>query len=425
MIIFKIIVYSYLIAPFISLLTILFDKIIIKKQKKYKTNKYADIYVLLPAFKEQKIVKDTIDWFNSIKYKGKIKYIIITTEKEELENKTKIIKEKTTNEVVKKYLKQVKDYRFVHMHYPKTNGNKSSQMNYAINIINEGIKNKENTYISVYDFDSRPDKETFNELNKIIQLKNNTDEIQQIPLEIRNYKEISGRSIMMTIHSLQHMIRSLVIEKFKFQLYTLFKINIPKYFMGACMHLKLSTLLENKLFPIFVDDLTLGYRYSIQNKKCEYLYSNNYALIPNDLKGYFGSSTLIFKGLLTFVNEIRIAKGHIVGKIGMAVFGLLNLLEFCIIPYMFLIYYIYSLITLNFNIFTIITIIIPILWSLSSYIVVKSNNIKYDNKFKSLLSILISPTWFIFRPMGFLRYTFKKIDSIMNNKEITYSKTER
>ena len=36
MIIFKIIVYSYLIAPFISLLTILFDKIIIKKQKKYK-----------------------------------------------------------------------------------------------------------------------------------------------------------------------------------------------------------------------------------------------------------------------------------------------------------------------------------------------------------------------------------------------------
>ena len=165
MIIFKIIVYSYLIAPFISLLTILFDKIIIKKQKKYKTNKYADIYVLLPAFKEQKIVKDTIDWFNSIKYKGKIKYIIITTEKEELENKTKIIKEKTTNEVVKKYLKQVKDYRFVHMHYPKTNGNKSSQMNYAINIINEGIKNKENTYISVYDFDSRPDKETFNELN--------------------------------------------------------------------------------------------------------------------------------------------------------------------------------------------------------------------------------------------------------------------
>ena len=70
MIAFKIIVYIYLIAPFVLLMTILLDKIIIKKQKKYKVKEYVDIYVVLPALKEQKIVKETIDWFKNIKYKG-------------------------------------------------------------------------------------------------------------------------------------------------------------------------------------------------------------------------------------------------------------------------------------------------------------------------------------------------------------------
>ena len=74
MIIFKFVVYLYLIAPFVSLITILLDNIIIKKQKKYKVKKYADIYVLLPALKEQKIVKETIDWFKNIKYKGNINF---------------------------------------------------------------------------------------------------------------------------------------------------------------------------------------------------------------------------------------------------------------------------------------------------------------------------------------------------------------
>lgn len=425
MIFMKIVAYFYLLAPIISLLTIFLDKIIIKRQKKYKTKKYVDIYVLLPALKEQKIIKSTIDWFKKMKYKGNIKYIIITTEKEENEYKVNNIKEKTTSELTKKYLKEIKDKRFIHIHYPKINGNKSSQMNYAIEKIKEEVKDLDNTYISVFDFDSRPDKNTFNELNKVAQNRNKPDEIQQIPLTIRNYAETSKKSIIMTIYSLQHMVRSLVIEKFKFQIYTLFKIDISKYFMGACMHLKLSTLIEHGLFPIFVDDLTLGYRYSIHKKRCEYLYTSNYALIPNNLKGYLGSYTLIFKGVLTFINEIKQTKKHIIGKIDLALAGVANLLEICVIPYMFILYYIYAIITGKLTIFTLITILIPILWSLSSYIVLKENGIKNDKKINSLLAILLSGLWFFFIPMGSIKYTLKKLNSIIFKKEIIYSKTER
>lgn len=425
MIFMKIVTYFYLLAPIFSLLTIFFDRIIIKKQKKYKTKKFVDIYVLLPALKEQKIVKNTIDWFKKMKYKGNIKYIIITTEKEENEYKINNIKENTTSEITKKYLKEINDKRFIHIHYPKINGNKSSQMNYAIEKIKNEVKDLDNTYISVFDFDSRPDKNTFNELNKVAQNKNKPDEIQQIPLTIRNYVETSKKSIIMTIYSLQHMVRSLAIEKFKFQMYTLFKVDIGKYFMGACMHLKLSTLIEHGLFPIFVDDLTLGYRYSIHKRRCEYLYTSNYSLIPNDLKGYFGSSTLIFKGILTFISEIKQTKNHFLSKINLALVGIANLLEFCVIPYMFVIYYIYAIITHKLTKFTLITILIPILWSLSSYIVLKINGIKNDNKIKSLLAIFLSGLWFLFRPMGFIKYALKKLNSIIFKKEITYSKTER
>lgn len=425
MIIFKFVVYLYLIAPFVSLITILLDKIIIKKQKKYKVKKYADIYVLLPALKEQKIVKETIDWFKNIKYKGNIKYVIVTTEKEENEFKKNNIKNETTSKVVSKYLKNVKDNRFLHIHYPEVEGNKSSQMNYAILQLKSKIIDLDNTYISVFDFDSRPDKSTFNELNKIVQNKNKPDMVQQIPLTVKNYSETTNKSIIMTIYSLQHMVRSLAIEKFKFQLSTLLKINVPKYFMGACMHLKLNTLIQYDLFPIFVDDLTLGYRYSIYGRKCEYLYTPNYSLIPNDLKGYFGSSTLIFKGILTYISEIKKAKKHYVNKIKMAIAGTANIFEFCVIPYMFLIYYIYIFLARKFTLFSVITLLIPILWSLSSYIELKTIGIRNDNKIKSLQAILLSSVWFCFRPIGFIKYSIKKLKNIIFKKEIVYTKTER
>ena len=154
--IFLIIGLVYLSAFFLTLLTIPLEK----KYKK-KLNKspkcYKDLYVLLPALKEQKIVKTTIDWFSNIKYNGNIKFVIITTQKEEYEYKKNNIKELTTNKVVDKYLKELNDDRFIHYHYNRTDGNKSSQMNFAIELIRKNYNpDLENTYISVFDFDSKP-----------------------------------------------------------------------------------------------------------------------------------------------------------------------------------------------------------------------------------------------------------------------------
>lgn len=419
----KIIVTIYFLATFAPIITYFLEKIYTKKLKNIKIKNYIDIYVLLPAFKEQKIVDSTIEWFRKFKYKGNIKFLIITTQKEEKEYKDKKIKGLTTSQVVKNKLKQINDSRFVHYHYPKTIGNKSSQMNYALKKIKKECN--DDTYISVFDFDSQPELNTFENLNKVYISKNKPDVINQIPLNIKNFNEISNKSIIMMIYTFQHLVRSIAIEKLKLLICSLTKLKIPQYCMGACMHIKHKVLVENNYFPIFVDDLTLGYRLSIKGYRFTLLPSINLSLIPNNIKGYIGSATLIFKGICTYLNEIFAIKGNVYGKLKMFIFGTFNLIEFAIVPFIFIFGYIYSLINLKISLLSLIMILIPILWSISSYYVIRHYKMKSKNKVKLILSIILSPLWFIFRPLGFIMYFIKKIISIITKKNIEYKKTER
>src|SRR5574344_603166 len=297
MIIIEIILYLlvtiYLLRFLYSLVSIPLEKLYLKKLNNVKIKNNKKIYVLLPALREQKIVKSTIDWFSSFKYSGKIKYIVITTEKEEYENDSD---EETTGQMVDRYIKEKKIKNFYHLHYPKTKGNKSSQLNYAVEEILKEEKDLENTYISVFDFDSKPEKNTFETLNKVANLKNNPDVISQIPINFKNYVELSKKNsnCLLLLSSLQQNLRSCGIEKMKLLVCSLTNISIDQYCMGACMHIKLNTLIEAVKFPIFVEDLTLGYRLSIKGAKFSYLLSTNCVLIPNKVSHCVAQAVLIF-----------------------------------------------------------------------------------------------------------------------------------
>ena len=429
---FKVLLYIilgvYFLGFIFTLLTIFLEKIYKNKLSKVKVKKYKNIYVLLPALREQKIVNETIDWFKKIKYKGQIKYIVITTEKEEYENKVNNIKEITTSQLVDKKLAKIKDERFMHMHYPEKQGNKSSQMNYAVDEILKIEKDIENTYISVFDFDSKPAVNTFNELNKVAQLRNNPDAINQVPLCFKNYEEFSKdkSKVLLLLYTFQHTIRSCAIEKMKLLVSSLTNMRVPQYFMGACMHIKLKSLIENDKFPIFVDDLTLGYRLSIKNGNFAYLPTYNYTLIPNKVYDYVNSAVLIFKGISTYISEIKRAKGrNYLGKIKMFIAGTGNIVVFTIIPYVIVFYYLYSIVTLQFTLLFWLLLSIPYLWSIASYINLKYEGFKNDNKLTSFIAFLLSPIWFVFRPFGFFVYLKRLIVSKVSKTDIKYKKTER
>lgn len=418
----------YFLGFLFSLLTIFLEKIYKNKLKNIAVTEYKNIYVLLPALREQKIVNETIEWFKKIKYKGKIKYIIITTEREEHENKINNIDEITTSQLVDKKLNKIKDDRFLHIHYPKTNGNKSSQMNYAVDEILKNETDLENTYISVFDFDSKPDLNTFNGLNKVAKLRNNPDAINQVPLCFKNYVEFSkDRSkIMLLLYALQHTIRSCAIEKMKLLVSSLTNLKVPQYFMGACMHIKLKSLIENDKFPIFVDDLTLGYRLSIKNGNFAYLPNYNYTLIPNKIYDYVNSAVLIFKGISTYISEIRRSKGkNLWGKVKMFIAGTGNIIVFTITPYIIIFYYLYSVISLKYTLLFWLLLSIPYLWSIASYINFKHEGFKNDKKITSFIAFLLSPIWYIFRPFGFFTYLKRLVVSKILKSDIKYKKTER
>lgn len=424
-VILYVLIIIYLFRFFNSILSIFLEKIYSKKLSKIKVENYKDIYVLLPALREQKIVEDTIDWFSSIPYKGNIKYIIVTTEKEEFENEENI---ETTGQMVNRILKDRKIKNFYHMHYPKTKGNKSSQLNYAVDEIMKENPDLENTYISVFDFDSKPAKNTFENLNRVAILRNNPDVISQVPINYKNYVSLSKKisNCLLLLSSLQQNLRSCGIEKTKLLICSLSNIKIPQYCMGACMHLKLSTLIENEKFPIFVDDLTLGYRLSIKLASFAYLPSTNFVLIPNKVSHCFNQAVLIFKGVLTSFSEIKRAEsGHFIGKIGVFLEGGLNVLELTLLPYLTLFYIVYCIFFSNYTVLFYLLIGINYLWSISSYINLKFYSFKNDNKLCSFLAILLSPVWFICKTFGSLIYYKRYIVSLLFKSEIEYKKTVR
>ena len=111
------------------------------KSKKDNSN----IYLIIPVYKEEKIIKELIDSFKKVASKN-IKIVIVATKKE---------KSNLTYNLAKKYI--ANDKNFILLKYNKTNGIMSNQLNYAIDYID--TIDKTNYIIGIYNADSVIKKE--------------------------------------------------------------------------------------------------------------------------------------------------------------------------------------------------------------------------------------------------------------------------
>lgn len=105
--------------------------------------------ILIPVYKETKIVSETVDYFysNFVKESPNIYLYFITTAKESSEVTTKDILEKKIAGLSRVFL----------FHSENIDGNMATQLNLALN----HLKNEEDTFIAIYNADSRPDRNTF------------------------------------------------------------------------------------------------------------------------------------------------------------------------------------------------------------------------------------------------------------------------
>lgn len=223
----------------------------------------ANFYFIIPCFKEQSVIKKTIDHFEQMtrNHKNRVKVIIVTTEKEniaphvsdkEIDRFLKDIKSKvSTNTILEKYnkfynkediekirsldlteeelrnicYKTIQETKstyelvdqllkknelldnFYLWHYPYKNGNMASQLNYALSKISslETIE-KNKVYLFVYNADSRPS------MNTLSQIKSKVSELKY-PKIIQQYS-----SLMSNIHSLSPIMKGFSIFQTNFEI---------------------------------------------------------------------------------------------------------------------------------------------------------------------------------------------------------------
>ena len=188
----------FLIIIFIELFTILYNliKFIIYKIKyksnlkitNFQCNDNFHINVLIPCYKETKVIRKTLKHFKEIiKDVKNIDVYVITTEKEK--------NERAMVQTTYEYLLNLELFNNSHFHilnYPKTTGMMADQLNYAIDeIIQLQTLPIDKIYFSIYNADSRPDKSTFVELLQKIRQNNFPKIIQQYSNYFLNYNSLN------------------------------------------------------------------------------------------------------------------------------------------------------------------------------------------------------------------------------------------
>lgn len=276
------------------------------------------IIILIPCFKEQKIIKKTIEHVKKIVPKDS-PIIIVTTEKEE-----KVNDNLTTKEYVLENIVCEEDNIYL-IHYPKKTGYMADQLNYAIEEINKNYEMvTDKTYICVYNADSYPNRKTFDDVFNKINKDNYPKVIQQYSYCFKN------------IDSLNSVLKGFAVYQSNFELKigllnAYFNNKLHKHVVGHglfirldlinemngfntkywCEDIYLSSYLQNKNIPI-VPLLTLE-NMETPNTLSNLMRQNSvwfntsikYLSIFKDIKK--DTKILSVNGKIALINEIRSA----------------------------------------------------------------------------------------------------------------------
>lgn len=356
------------------------------KQYSVKKDKLPHMFLCIPGLREQSILQETMEYFDRFYYpKELLTIMLITTEKENYqknkrmgeirdfvqkvidhpedssfynnglfsrksipevislidqnkENPTRayqVVEEyyqsfPTTETLIQRILKEHKFHnKFVHLHYPETKGGKPEQLNYALQYIEQMIKDKkveqDRCFIGVYDFDARPDRRTGKELEKLFLARIHTKKempsmIQQIQLPYSNLVSFDKKSLegmLLRSNAIMYLRRALGIEYYKFQkMNQIFHkplcsaVNVLRrpvtYGIGSGMYVSYNALKRIGDFPTPMEDLATGYRISMLGEEMIPLNSLNMMEAYDSYKQMSNSGSISFRGAFRIIKDYQI-----------------------------------------------------------------------------------------------------------------------
>lgn len=393
---------------------VFFNRVMKEKRSIKRINKKSkNIIIAIPLLREQNCIEDTIKYFNTIT-KG-IPIVLITTQKEIKENLTN---EKTTQDVIRE--KIINKYKNVHwIDYPYTVGYMSEQLNYMLenleNIFNKKI-DLDKTYLALYNADSRPNENTFDEISLKIE---SNDVVQQYSYCMQNYEKIKGIPRGFSIYQSNFELKTGLINSF-------FKSSILYTHVvghGLIINLKLLKELGNFNTEFWCEDIYLGIQLKFNNIKITPLLTLENMETPDKLSKIIKQNSVWFKttsqfwkiykdivkrkqvknklnGLLGVANEFRCA----INWVGFPIVLLLSSIVSIIIKN----YLLLLLIIVSYVLYIIVNTVCTI------NIINKLDNKRYRVTIKLIIDVLIATTMSNIGPL----YT------IIFNKKEKY-KTER
>lgn len=389
----------------------------IKEDKKLKDNikeKNNKIIIAIPVLREQKCIEDTIEYFSKIT--KDIPIIIVTTQKEIKEN---IDNEVSTQDIVKNnILPKYKDVYWID--YPYENGYMANQLNYMLDNLEEILKQKinfENTYLALYNADSKPNENTFEEIKN--EIRNGREVIQQYSYCMKNYNELNnilkGFSIYQSNFELKTgFINSFLKSKF---LYT--------HVLGHGLIIKLKTLktLNNFNTNFWCEDIYLGLQLKFNNIEIQPLITLENIETPNSIESLIKQNSVWFKTTSQFFKIYKdVLKNNKASNKLNGIIGCLN--EFrCAVnwlgfPICLLFSLIGTIIIKNYVLFLAVIISYLLYVSVNTIMTVKLINILDKKDYKVNVNMILNTA------IATAMSNFGPIYSIIDNKKEKY-KTER
>lgn len=214
------------------------------------------IHIFLPAFLEQTIVEETLDYFDDlIRKQSNVELYTVTNINEPILDDVK-----TTYDLICDYIEDTGTSRVQALHYQGPLRGKSYQLNDAFNkLLSSGSIDAEKDYVLVYDFDGRPEKETIGSYIKAIE-NNHPDIIQQPVIPCLNYDKTN---LFGQADSLLHVIRAYASELFMWRFVNVMPMVVSHrifdtYCIGCGLCVKAKRIKEHG-FPEPVDDIYLGF----------------------------------------------------------------------------------------------------------------------------------------------------------------------
>ena len=325
---------------------------------------------------------------------------------------------KTTQDIIKE--KIITKYKNVYwIDYPYTIGYMSDQLNYMLENLEKIFNRKvdlDKIYLALYNADSRPNKNTFEEISQKIE---NNDVVQQYSYCMQNYENIKGIPRGFSIYQSNFELKTGLINSF-------FKSNILYTHVvghGLIINMKLLKKLGNFNTGFWCEDIYLGIQLKFNNIKITPLLTLENMETPDKLSKIIKQNSVWFKTTSQFwkIYKDIVKRRQVKNKIN-GLLGVVNELRCAInwisFPIVLLVSIIFSIIIKNY------ALLLSIIVSYVLYIIVntictiniinKLDNKKYRVTLKLIIDVLIATTISNIGPLY----------SIIFNKKEKY-KTER